>query len=198
MAKARITDVMPTPSVQPVLRADVEVRQRQDAAQHHARQGRPDRQLRHVPAVDVLEPPAVLLLERPIANLFVTQVLDCHVLVSTPSLTLRVSRWIGRLSPFNTPTLPISQAVEARGLKHADGPQMSGRKTRNAGITRPGPARPGMIADRSAARIAPSDDSFPRHARPASWHLRSRQVDGWPVNSSGHGTVPARRIHGTA
>ncbi len=60
------------------LRADVEVGQRQDAAEEEAGEAGAERQLRQVAAVDVLQPPLVLLLRGPVADLLRGELLDCH------------------------------------------------------------------------------------------------------------------------
>ena len=56
----------------------VEVGDAQDPAEEEARDGGAQRQLRHVAAEHVLEPPAVLLLARPLADLLVGEVLQGH------------------------------------------------------------------------------------------------------------------------
>ncbi len=73
MAKARMTEVMPTPKRPSGFRADVEVGQRQQAAEEHAGEGGAQGELGHVALEHVGEPPAVLLLEGPGADLFVRE-----------------------------------------------------------------------------------------------------------------------------
>ena len=60
------------------LRTDVKIRCAENAAEEEACEGGANRQLRHVSAEDVLQPPTVLLLTSPSANFFVRQVGQCH------------------------------------------------------------------------------------------------------------------------
>jgi len=60
------------------LRADIEVGGGEDAAQEEAHECGAQGELGHVAAEDVLEPPAVFLLESPVLDLFVGKLLDGH------------------------------------------------------------------------------------------------------------------------
>ena len=60
------------------LGADVEVRDAEQAAEQETGQRGAQRELRHVAAVDVVVPPAVLLLAAPVANLVGGQLLERH------------------------------------------------------------------------------------------------------------------------
>ena len=60
------------------LRADVEIRGGEDATEKEAGGTGPERELRHVAAVDLRQPPAVLLLGRPVAGLRRGELLNGH------------------------------------------------------------------------------------------------------------------------
>jgi hypothetical protein len=64
---------MPTPSDQPVLAPMYRLVADSSPSEDETRHGRPQSELGHVAAIDVLEPPAVLLLQGPFADLFLGQ-----------------------------------------------------------------------------------------------------------------------------
>ena len=57
---------------------DIQRGGREHAPQKKTRQRRAKRELRHLAAKDIREPPLVFLRARPVSDLLVAQVLDCH------------------------------------------------------------------------------------------------------------------------
>ena len=90
------------------------------------------RELRHVAAEDVLEPPAVLLLAGPGADLLVGQVLQGHRILLGCRLNARraAGRWKIRPARDRTQDGPRVAVARTRGV---DGRGANGRRERRGG-----------------------------------------------------------------
>ena len=93
IANARITEVRPTPSVQPVLAPTYRLVALSTPPSKNPVSRRAQRELRHVAAVDVLEPPAVFLLAGPGADLLLGEVRKRHRRV--------VLGWVSRIAALS-------------------------------------------------------------------------------------------------